>query len=200
MYADLTTESMRIAIDETNRRRAKQLAYNEANDITPRTIVKNIDASLVEMYSPEWAVVPEVDTPPKARHDDDLVPALELSDRISDLRQQMMESADKLEYERAAELRDRIKRLERRIFGFEAAEPTPATPPGSPGSTQSKKNDGGTSARTNPAATTPSAKTHASGGRRSRGRNGPKGPRRQNHVATSPPKQGRLRLIPDADD
>src|SRR6516162_2468377 len=132
MYADLTTESMRIAIDETNRRRAKQLAYNEANDITPRTIVKNIDASLVEMYSPEWAVVPEVDTPPKARHDDDLVPALELSDRISDLRQQMMESADKLEYERAAELRDRIKRLERRIFGFESAQPVPAALPGGP--------------------------------------------------------------------
>src|SRR6202007_3302717 len=97
MYADLTTESMRKAIDETNRRRSKQLAYNEANDITPKTIVKNIDASLVEMYSPEWAVVPEVDTPAKSHHDDDLIPPLELSDRISALRRQMMESAEKLE-------------------------------------------------------------------------------------------------------
>src|SRR6516162_1206634 len=132
MYADLVTESMRTAIDETNRRRAKQLAYNEANGITPRTIVKNIDASLVEMYSPEWAVVPEVDTPAKAHDDDALLPALELSDRISDLRRQMMESADQLEYERAAELRDRIKRLERRIFGFESAQPVPAALPGGP--------------------------------------------------------------------
>ena len=99
------TESMRRAIDETDRRRSKQVAYNEANGITPRTIVKNIDASLVEMYSPEWAVVPEIDSPAKTHHDDDMLPALELSDRISDLRRQMMDSADKLNYERAAELR-----------------------------------------------------------------------------------------------
>jgi excinuclease ABC subunit B len=200
MYADLTTESMRRAIDETNRRRAKQLAYNEANGITPKTIVKNIDASLVEMYSPEWAVVPEVDTPAKAHHDDDLLPALELSDRISDLRRQMMESADKLEYERAAELRDRIKRLERRIFGFESTEPTPIAPSGSPGSRQSKETARGESARTNNKATTPDATIHLSGPRRSRGTNGAKKPRRQNHAPASAPKQGRLKLIPDADD
>ena len=61
MYADVMTGSMRRAIDETYRRRAKQLAYNQANGITPTTIVKAIDASLVEMYSPEWAVVPEIE-------------------------------------------------------------------------------------------------------------------------------------------
>jgi excinuclease ABC subunit B len=198
MYADSTTESMQMAIGETNRRRAKQLAYNEANGITPRTIVKNIDASLVEMYSPEWAVVPEVDTPAKANHDDDLLPALELSDRISDLRRQMMESADKLEYERAAELRDRIKRLERRIFGFEPAEPI--RPPDSPGSPQSKADGRGASARTNGKAAIQDGATHSSGPRRSRNTNGPKRPRRQNRAAALPPKQGRLKLIPDADD
>ncbi|MBV8359778.1 MAG: UvrB/UvrC motif-containing protein, partial [Deltaproteobacteria bacterium] len=200
MYADLTTQSMRMAIDETNRRRAKQLAYNEANGITPKTIVKNIDASLVEMYSPEWAVVPEVGTPAKAHHDDELLPALELSDRISDLRRQMMESSDKLEYERAAELRDRIKRLERRIFGFESAQPAPAVPPGSPGSPQSKENGKRERARTNGKAATPGATAHTSGPRRPRGTNGPKRPRRQSQTPASSPKQGRLKLIPDADD
>jgi excinuclease ABC subunit B len=199
MYADLTTESMRRAIDETNRRRTKQLAYNEANGITPKTIVKNIDASLVEMYSPEWAVVPEVDTPAKSHHDDDLLPPLELSDRITALRRQMMESADKLEYERAGELRDRIKRLERRIFGFESAEPTPPPlPPGSPNSRHSKENGRGESSRGNGKITTPAAT--GSGAGRSRGVKGSKRPRRQSPASASPPKQGRLKLISDADD
>src|SRR5260370_42444766 len=77
-----------------------------------------------------------MDTPAKAaRDEDESLPALELSDGISELRRQMMEAAEKLEYERAAELRDRIKRLERRIFGFDSSEPAaPAAPPGSPGS------------------------------------------------------------------
>ena len=59
------------------------------------------------MYSPEWAVVPEIDDS-AAREGNDL-PAHELPDRITDLRREMMEAAERLEYERAAELRDRIK-------------------------------------------------------------------------------------------
>ena len=51
---------MEQAIGETNRRRAKQVTYNEQHGITPTSIIKAIDASLVEMYSPEWAVVPEI--------------------------------------------------------------------------------------------------------------------------------------------
>ena len=81
------------------------------------------------MYSPEWAVVPEVDDAPP---ETELIPAHELSDRITGLRQEMMDAAERLEYERAAELRDRIKRLERQVFGLDRKrEAAPAAPPGS---------------------------------------------------------------------
>ena len=130
MYADTVTPSMRSAMDETDRRRAKQVTYNEANGITPATIIKAIDASLVEMYSPEWAVVPEIDEPKKSEQDE-LIPAHELPDRISALRREMMEAAEKLDYERAAALRDQIKRLERHMFGMDSQRPSaPTLPPG----------------------------------------------------------------------
>ena len=133
MYADVMTESMRRAIDETDRRRAKQLAYNQEHGITPKSIVKAIDASLVEMYSPEWAIVPEIEA--KAAGEEEFIPIHELPDRISELRREMMRAANDLEYERAAELRDRIKVLERRVLGLDS-ERAPAPPPGSarPGS------------------------------------------------------------------
>jgi len=137
MYADAVTGSMKQAIDETNRRRAKQLAYNREHGITPKSIVKAIDASLVEMYSPEWAIVPEVDGKPAK--DEEAIPAHDLPDRITDLRREMMEAAEALDYERAAELRDKIKRLERKVFGMDTAAQKAeqrraakaSTPPGS---------------------------------------------------------------------
>jgi excinuclease ABC subunit B len=131
MYADRVTKSMDQAIGETNRRRAKQVAYNEEHGITPTSIVKAIDASLVEMYSPEWAVVPEIDDDKKV--EEEFIPPHELSDRITELRRSMMEAAEKLDYERAAELRDKIKKLERKAFGMdESRRPAqPSAPPGS---------------------------------------------------------------------
>ena len=131
MYADAITPSMREAIGETDRRRAKQLAYNQEHGITARSITKAIDASLVEMYSPEWAVVPEVE---EETETDELIPAHELDDRIAGLRRDMMAAAEKLDYERAAELRDRIKKLERKVFGVDKPKPAPGPPPGSAGS------------------------------------------------------------------
>ena len=130
MYADVVTKSMEQAIGETNRRRAKQVAYNEANGITPTSIIKAIDASLVEMYSPEWAVVPEIgDDKPN----EEFIPAHELPDRITALRQQMMAAAENLDYESAADLRDQIKKLERHAFGMDQPrQPVqPSQPPGS---------------------------------------------------------------------
>src|SRR5580658_8188213 len=117
MYADVVTKSMEQAIGETNRRRTKQVAYNEQHGITPMSITKAIDASLVEMYSPEWAVVPEIGD--DKRKEEEFIPAHELPDRITALRQEMMEAAEKLDYERAADLRDQIKKLERHAFGMD---------------------------------------------------------------------------------
>ncbi|HYA34010.1 MAG TPA: helicase-related protein, partial [Candidatus Binataceae bacterium] len=138
MYADTMTDSMRVAIGETDRRRQKQVAYNVEHGITPASVRKAIDASLVEMYSPEWAVVPEVDDSAAAREDD--VAPHELADRITKLRREMMEAAQALEYERAAELRDRIKKLERKIFGLDAPIVEREKPaPGSAGTHASDK-------------------------------------------------------------
>jgi excinuclease ABC subunit B len=177
---------MKYAIDETNRRRAKQLAYNEEHHITPASIKKAIDASLVEMYSPEWAVVPEIDGDSKASKEDDF-PAHELPDRITELRRQMMDAADALEYERAAELRDRIKKLERKVFGeamgIERPAQPPAPPPGSAGSSASR------AARNRMEKdTVEDVSIH---GMRTRGM-------RKTKPQAPPAKQGRLKLIPDA--
>jgi len=186
MYADAMTDSMRMAIGETDRRRAKQIAYNEAHGITPQSIVKAIDASLVEMYSPEWAVVPEVKDAPQ---DTDLIPAHELPERIAELRREMMEAAARLEYERAADLRDRIKRLERQVFGLDQP---PAPPPAAPGSARGAA---GAGARPAPAHQGGPARTKTSGApQRPRGRG------RDTKAAggaPSPPRQSRLRIVPD---
>jgi excinuclease ABC subunit B len=169
MYADQVTESMRKAIDETNRRRAKQLEYNQEHGITPTTIVKAIDASLVEMYSPEWAVVPEI-TPDEA---EEYVPPHELSERISTLRREMAQAADELEYERAAELRDQIKRLELRALGVESK--------------------GGPPMRTSPNGGMSGARPK---GGRGRGKGGKQGAAPPGSRPVSA-RQARLKLIPD---
>src|SRR6202795_3362119 len=138
MYADVVTKSMEQAIGETNRRRAKQVAYNEQHGITPTSIIKAIDASLVEMYSPEWAVVPEIGDD---KGEEEFIPAHELPDRITALRQQMMEAAEKLDYERAADLRDQIKKLERHAFGMDQPR-RPVQPSQPPGSAHQPKYEG----------------------------------------------------------
>jgi excinuclease ABC subunit B len=180
MYADTVTPSMKMAIGETDRRRAKQVAYNEEHGITPKTIIKAIDASLVEMYSPEWAVVPEIDTPSKV--EEDVVPPHELPDHITGLRREMMEAAEKLDYERAAELRDRIKRLERQIFGMAKPPPPPAPPKGG---ARPKDARGGDAARPGRAGTSGAA---SAGGKKSSGRG---------KSASAPVRQNRLKLVPD---
>ena len=184
MYADAITKSMEQAIGETNRRRAKQLAYNQEHGITPQTIVKAIDASLVEMYSPEWAVVPEVGDGKK--EDEEFIPAHELPDRITDLRRQMMDAAEKLDYEHAAELRDKIKKLERHAFGMDQPR-RPETPSAPPGSAHQR----------------PTVEARSRGDAKTRGRRGAGAATGAAAGATGsdrPAKRSKLKLIPDRPD
>jgi excinuclease ABC subunit B len=106
LYADVMTDSMRKALDETSRRRKTQVEYNERNNIVPQSIVKPIDMSLVAMAEADYVTVPlEVD-----QEVDNLTPE-ELRKFIADLEENMREAARKFEFERAAQLRDRVKAL-----------------------------------------------------------------------------------------
>ena len=109
LYADGVTASMRAAIDETTRRRAVQEAYNTAHGITPQTIRKAIGAALIEAAEADYVEVPLV-----AEGDGEYVPFAEIPGRVAALRREMREAAAALEFERAAELRDEIQRLQAR--------------------------------------------------------------------------------------
>ena len=107
LYADVITQSIQRAIDETGRRRAIQRAYNEANHITPRTIVKAIDMTLVAVAEADYVTVPlESDEESSAELTADERDAL-----ILELEQKMREAAKAFEFEKAAQFRDRMKAL-----------------------------------------------------------------------------------------
>ncbi|MFP4328485.1 MAG: excinuclease ABC subunit UvrB [Paracoccaceae bacterium] len=106
MYADRITGSMERALAETNRRRAKQIAYNEEHGITPATVKKNVEDILAGLYKGDVdlnRVTAQVDKP--------LVGA-NLQAHLDGLRDEMRKAAENLEFEEAARLRDEIKRLE----------------------------------------------------------------------------------------
>jgi excinuclease ABC subunit B len=106
LYADTMTDSMKRAIDETTRRRTIQLQYNEDNDITPQSIIKPIDMSLVAIAEGDYITVP---VEPE-EGDDEATP--EMRERlIGELEGRMRDAARKFEFEKAAQLRDRIKLL-----------------------------------------------------------------------------------------
>ncbi|HNU70715.1 MAG TPA: excinuclease ABC subunit UvrB [Thermodesulfobacteriota bacterium] len=107
MYGDIITGSMRLTLDETNRRRAIQAAYNKEHHITPASIKKEIHNVLASIYEADYFTVPAV-----AESEPAYVPVAEIPSVIEKLRKEMKEAAQRLEFERAAELRDRIKRLE----------------------------------------------------------------------------------------
>jgi excinuclease ABC subunit B len=106
LYADVMTDSMRKALDETSRRRQIQVEYNERHNITPQSIVKPIDMSLVAIAEGDYVTVP-LETGDDA---ESLTP--EQRDRfIAELEERMREAARKFEFEKAAQLRDRVKAL-----------------------------------------------------------------------------------------
>jgi excinuclease ABC subunit B len=124
LYADVMTESMRRAIDETNRRRLLQEAYNEANGITPQTILKPIDSALVAVAEGDYVTIPlEPELP-----EDELTPE-QRDNLIGELEGRMKEAARNFEFEKAAQFRDRVKELRTRVL----YEESPAHRTGSDG-------------------------------------------------------------------
>ncbi|MCK6551614.1 excinuclease ABC subunit UvrB, partial [Myxococcota bacterium] len=113
MYADTITDSMRRAIDETDRRRAKQQAYNEAHGITPTTVKKQIqDLRSVAGFKSDLA--PYAD--PEAEEGD--VKREDIPKLLTELKEDMLSAAKDLDFERAAQLRDRIRALEAGHLGI----------------------------------------------------------------------------------
>jgi excinuclease ABC B subunit len=108
LYADKMTDSMSRAINETNRRRAKQMSFNEERGITPQSIVKPIEATLVTAYEADYFKVPV------NLEDFEEYSAEKLAETIARLDHDMRDAARKFEFERAAELRDKIKYLRER--------------------------------------------------------------------------------------
>ena len=117
LYADRVTDSMRRAIDETERRRHKQIAFNAAHGITPRGVVKRIkdiidgvydaDASRQELKAAQTVAAYKV------------MDEKALTRQVKKLEKEMMDAAKNLEFEKAAELRDQLKELKQVLFGVE---------------------------------------------------------------------------------
>ena len=116
LYGDVITDSMRRAIEETNRRRAIQQAYNEENSITPESIIKPIDMSLVAIAEADYVTIPaEPESPVEELTE-------EQRDRLmAELEQQMREYAKAFEFEKAAQVRDKLKALKTRTIYDQAA-------------------------------------------------------------------------------
>ena len=122
LYADSITGSMKLAIDETNRRRGLQAAFNDQHGITPQTVVKSLGSPLVKIYEADYVDVP------LAAEKETTYGSKELPRMIQRLKKEMKKAAESLEFERAAELRDRIRAMEEQEIGLR--NPLAARSPG----------------------------------------------------------------------
>jgi excinuclease ABC subunit B len=124
LYADTRTGSMNQAISETNRRRDKQLAYNKENNITPESIVKSVDMELARIVEADYVSIP-VDDVALDTATANAKSEQQLAELLKQLEGQMREAAKKFEFEKAAQLRDRIRGLKQRdlsgLFSTEKA-------------------------------------------------------------------------------
>lgn len=109
LYGDKITPAMEATRKETERRREKQMAYNQAHGITPATIKKNIGDIVNSVWERDYAAVPEI-----ARPQDDLtaIPPDEIPKILKALKKEMKAAADELDFEKAAQVRDKIKALD----------------------------------------------------------------------------------------
>src|SRR5215469_1307594 len=111
LYADTMTDSMKRAIDETNRRRDIQMRYNLENNITPESIIKPVDMTLVAISEADYVKVPEEEVEEIAVEDPE-----KIAEMIAKLEAEMREAAKKFEFERAAELRDKARELRAKVL------------------------------------------------------------------------------------
>jgi len=116
LYADKVTNSMRRAIDETERRRTKQIAHNEAHDITPQTIVKNIADIMADAHDTPGRKPARKVAEKAPAYEAEPVSPNEAAREIARLEKEMFKAAENLEFEEAAKLRDRIGRIRDRGF------------------------------------------------------------------------------------
>jgi excinuclease ABC subunit B len=131
LYADTMTDSMRQAIGETSRRRAKQEAYNREHNITPQSIIKSVDMQLARIIEADYLPVPVDDAVIG-----DITTEAQLGHVVAQLEIQMREAAKNFDFERAAALRDRVRALKQRDLGAifsPATDSTAAAPPDAPG-------------------------------------------------------------------
>ena len=115
MYADKNTEAIKFALDETSRRRAKQLAYNEEHGITPASISKGV-SDIAEFLSLE---APHVPKRTRRGRQVEGMDRTELEKLVVTLEEEMFTAAEELRFEYAAKLRDEIKELRRELLALD---------------------------------------------------------------------------------
>ena len=120
LYADRMTDSMKKAMDETERRRNKQIAFNVENNITPRSVVKRIKDLIDGVYSEKAGKETEKLEMQKARVED--MSEKDVAREIKRLERQMIEHAKNLEFEKAARVRDQLHVLKEQAFGAPGAD------------------------------------------------------------------------------
>ena len=126
LYADVITESMRRAIDETQRRRARQTAHNLERGITPRSVTKLVKELIDGVYA-DRSGKDDLQAA-RAAAEVESLSEKDLGKRIKQLEKQMLEHARNLEFEQAARTRDQLARLKQRLLGAAAHDPLPAAP------------------------------------------------------------------------
>jgi excinuclease ABC subunit B len=109
LYADVMTQSMRRALDETNRRRRLQATYNEVNHITPQSIIKPVDSTLIAVVEADYVTVPLEDEVGM-----ESVPPEKLEQYLVELEEKMRDAARKFDFKQAANYRDRLQELRTR--------------------------------------------------------------------------------------
>jgi excinuclease ABC subunit B len=123
LYADSITESMRRAMSETERRRARQLAFNAEHGIAPRGIVKEVRELIDGVYDPQASRSSRSGAESVGASGAEVLSLSEkaLSREIKQLEKQMLEHARNLEFEQAAQVRDRLARLKEQVFGSDGS-------------------------------------------------------------------------------